>query len=106
MEATFLGTQTIAIIKNLPRSECESDEEETLKALALHITKALTELLGCEIEVIISSINYELILKGINFFDAVTIKKLTAFFGESTFHRVDDPIEIIIPRTRSRIICS
>jgi len=96
----------MVIIRNLPRSHDPKDEEETLKALALHITKSLTEFLACEIKVIISSIEYELMLRGINVFDAATIKKLTAFFRESTFYRIDDPVEMIIPQTRRRIICS
>ncbi len=107
MEAMFLETQAIAImiIKNLPRAECRADEKETLKTLALDMTKDLTEFLGRKIEVIVSSVNCALILKGINFFNAEITAKLVAFFGESIFHEVDNSIELIIPQTRSRILC-
>jgi len=98
-----------AVIINLPMLFDSKDKEEILGELVSCIEKGLTNLLRCEVKAAVSSIDdYAVIIRGeIDFFHPETTINLVHFFGESsTFHRVDTPVEIVVPKLQMKIVCS
>ena len=74
-----------------------------------NIEKDLTHLLKCKVKATVSTIdNDTVIIKGdIDLFHPEIIAKLVHYFGEnSIFHRINDPVKIIIPKLKRGIVCA